>query len=307
MDDQIELRGVRGFGRHGVLDSERRQGQEFIVDLTLSVDTRQAAATDDVSATVNYANVAADAAAVIAGPAVNLIETLAAMIAERVLTAYPSVASLVVTVHKPHAPVGVPFDDVLVRLERRRDVAVTIALGANLGEADASVRSAVAAVNGLPGVWGVRASGLYRTAPVGGPAQQDYVNAVMTARTSMDPRTLLAGLHSIERAFGRDRTVRWGPRTLDLDLIQYGNPQTGSEVVCSDPDLQLPHPRARVRGFVLVPWLEVDPNASMTTAGEVGRVDTLLRDVDTADVRLIEESGRPGDDDAADGMGDTDG
>ncbi len=305
MVDQIEVRGVRGFGRHGVLDAERRQGQDFIVDLTLRVDTRHAAATDDVSATVNYASVAADAVAVVAGPAVNLIETLAAMIAERVLATYPRVRSLVVTVHKPDAPVGVPFHDVSVRLERRRDIAVTIGLGANLGEAEATVRAAMAAVNGIPGVWGLRASGLYRTAPVGGPAQPDYVNAVVTAQTSLDPRALLAELHSIEWAFGRTRTVRWGPRALDLDLIQYGDPQTGSELVCSDPDLQLPHPRARVRGFVLKPWLEVDPKASMTSSGEVGPVAALLRDIDTSDVRLIEESDR--NDDTADGIGDIDG
>lgn len=305
MVDQIELRGVRGFGRHGVLDAERRQGQYFVVDLTLSVDTRQAAATDDVSATVNYASVAADAVAVVAGPAVNLIETLAAMIAERVLAAYPSVRSLVVTVHKPDAPVGLPFDDVLVRLERRRDVPVTIGLGANLGEAEATVRAGMAAVSAIPEVWGLRASGLYRTAPMGGPAQRDYVNAVVTAQTSLDPRVLLAELHSVERAFGRTRTVRWGPRTLDLDLIQYGDPRTGSEAVCSDPDLQLPHPRAHIRGFVLKPWLDVDPNASLSTAGDVVRVASLLRDVDISDVRLVEEFDRT--DDTADGIGDIDG
>ncbi|MGB5952535.1 MAG: 2-amino-4-hydroxy-6-hydroxymethyldihydropteridine diphosphokinase [Ornithinimicrobium sp.] len=287
MNDQIELRGVSAFGRHGVLDSERRQGQHFSVDALLEVDTAAASASDEVGATVNYASVAADIVAIIAGPAVNLIETLAALIAEKVLTSYPLVQATTVTVHKPQAPVGVPFDDVLVRVTRQRSVAVTIGLGANLGAAEHTVRAALGGLSGIPAISGLRSSSLYRTAPVGGPEQDDYVNAVATAQTDLPPHALLGVLHGMEQAFGRTRDVRWGPRTLDLDLIQYGSPATRDETVLDEPDLVLPHPRTMERGFVLMPWLEVDPAASLTVAGHVVPVATLVTAVDVSGVRRI--------------------
>lgn len=290
MVEQIELRGVRAFGRHGVLDSERRSGQEFGVDLVLRVDTAVAAASDDVAATVNYASVAADVVSIVGGPAVNLIETLAALIADRVLGSYPAVQSLVVTVHKPHAPVGVPFDDIVIQLERRRDVAVTIGLGANLGSPTHTLRAALGGLSAIPGVWGWRASGLYRTAPVGGPEQPDYVNAVATARTALAPRAILALLHTMEQAFGRTRDAHWGPRTLDLDLIQYGQVGAEGEVVLGGEDLQLPHPRAHERAFVLVPWLEVDPAAQLTRGGEPVSVASLAAALDTSTVRRLDDS-----------------
>src|SRR5690606_32556738 len=100
-------------------------------------------------------------------------------------------------------------------------------------------------------------SGLYGSAPVGGPAQPDYVNAVAVARTRLAPASLLAALHRVEHAFGRTREVRWGARTLDLDLVQYGDPSAGTDVTSDEELLTLPHPRARERAFVLVPWLDV--------------------------------------------------
>lgn len=119
MTDRIELRGLRGFGYHGVLARERRDGQQFVVDVTLAVDTRPAGAGDELARTVNYAEVAAAAVAILEGPPVNLIETLAERIAAACLR-HDLVASVQVTVHKPQAPVGVPFDDVAVVIDRHR-------------------------------------------------------------------------------------------------------------------------------------------------------------------------------------------
>lgn len=117
MSDRLTLRGLRVRGNHGVLASERREGQEFVVDAELVVDTREAAAADDLAATVDYAGLAERLAAVVAGEPVGLIETLAARLAE-VCTADPRVISARVTVHKPHAPIPLPFDDVAVTVER---------------------------------------------------------------------------------------------------------------------------------------------------------------------------------------------
>jgi dihydroneopterin aldolase len=117
--DRVALRGLRGFGRHGVLPAERSLGQWFGVDVELGLDTRSAAAGDDLGETVDYSAVASDVVALIEGEPVNLIETLAQRIAE-VCLVRPGVMQVEVTVHKPAAPVSVPFDDVSVTILRSR-------------------------------------------------------------------------------------------------------------------------------------------------------------------------------------------
>jgi len=117
MADQIILTGIRGTGHHGVFDFERQQGQEFIVDVVLDVSTVTAASSDDLADTVNYADVANAVHALIVGEPVDLIETLAERIAQACL-AQRGARRVLVTVHKPQAPIEVPFDDVMIRIER---------------------------------------------------------------------------------------------------------------------------------------------------------------------------------------------
>lgn len=235
--DEIRLLGVAARGNHGVLDFEKRDGQDFVVDVVMRVDLEPAGRTDVLAATVNYAEVAADVVDVITGPSFDLIEKVAAVIAERVL-ARPLVEAVEVTVHKPQAPVGVPFSDVQVVVRRQRDLPVVIALGANLDDPAAALKAAGHRLRRIRGLHAVRLSPLFGSAPVGGElveGQPDYVNAVAVARTRLTPAGLLRQLHRVEADFGRTREVRWGARTLDLDLIQYGDPGSGTDVVSGDP------------------------------------------------------------------------
>jgi dihydroneopterin aldolase len=119
--DRITITGIRGMGHHGVFEHERIDGQEFTVDVTLTVDTRRAATTDDLVDTVDYGAVADAVHSLIEGAPVNLIETLADRMAHACLT-FDGVLAVVVTVHKPQAPIRVPFADVTVTVERERDV-----------------------------------------------------------------------------------------------------------------------------------------------------------------------------------------
>lgn len=118
--DRIALRGLRGHGRHGVLPAERATGQEFRVDVVLALDTRRAARTDDLADTVDYGDLAGRVVALVEGEPVALLETLAARVAEAAL-ADPRVVEVEVTVHKPQAPLTVPFDDVTVTVTRGRE------------------------------------------------------------------------------------------------------------------------------------------------------------------------------------------
>ena len=117
--DRIAVLGISGTGHHGVFDHERRDGQTFVVDVTLASDTRRAAATDDLAHTVNYGEVAAAVVAVIEGPAYDLVETVAQKVAD-VCLRFAGVAAVAVVVHKPEAPVGVPFRDVTISIVRHR-------------------------------------------------------------------------------------------------------------------------------------------------------------------------------------------
>jgi len=282
--DRIVITGVSARGFHGVFPQERREGQDFVVDVVLEVDLARAGGTDALADTVSYAEVAADIVGRIAGEPRDLIERLAEDIAADAL-ARPLVESVSVTVHKPQAPVGVPFGDVAVTIVRHRPwVPVVIALGANLGDRAATLAGAV---RRLPraGLRDVVVSDLVETDPVGGPDQGPYLNAVAVARTRHTPARLLDRLHRIEDGFGRTREVRWGPRTLDLDLIQYGTPGAVDEVVSADPRLTLPHPRAHERAFVLLPWLSADPAARLRVGGDVVDVARLADGLDGSGVR----------------------
>ena len=144
--------------------------------------------------------------------------------------------------------------------------AVVLALGSNLGDRQDILQGAVDAIAGLPGVRVTAVSPVYETAPVGGPAQPDYLNAVVLADATAPARELLDRLHEIEAGFDRVRLVRWGPRTLDLDIITVAGERS------DDPELTLPHPRAHERAFVLAPWHDVDPDAALPGHGPVAEL-----------------------------------
>ena len=129
-----------------------------------------------------------------------------------------------------------------------------IALGSNLGESLSTLEDSLKALTQTPGITLVSHSSWYTTKPVGGPPQPDYVNGCALLKVELEPHKLLEILLEIEQQFGRERKERWGPRTLDLDLILY------DDLILDTPNLQIPHPRMRERAFVLMPLAEIAPN-----------------------------------------------
>lgn len=136
-----------------------------------------------------------------------------------------------------------------------------VALGANIGDPREQMDLAIALLREATEVNAV--SSYYLTKPVGGPQQPDYLNAVCILESELPATDLLALLHGIEKSMGRERSEKWGPRTIDLDLIQYGS------LLSSADELQLPHPRAHERRFVLEPWCEIEPDAILLTHGKI--------------------------------------
>jgi 2-amino-4-hydroxy-6-hydroxymethyldihydropteridine diphosphokinase len=144
--------------------------------------------------------------------------------------------------------------------EKRRTV---LSLGSNLGDRLDNLQEAIDALFDAPGLDFLGLSPVYETKPVGGPEQGDFLNVVIVADSRVAPESLLERVLAIEESMDRTREVRWGPRTLDIDIVMMG------DVTSDDPDLLLPHPRARERAFVLQPWCDLEPDATLPGQGRV--------------------------------------
>ncbi len=169
---------------------------------------------------------------------------------------------------------------------------VVLALGSNLGDRLANLQAGLDVLAAAPGLGQLSVSPVYETAPVGGPAQDDYLNAVVIAETALPARAVLERARQAEAALGRVRAQRWGPRTLDVDIIVCG------AEISADPKLTLPHPRAHERAFVLAPWHDLDPAAQIPGRGPVADLLARLggagiRRVPEASLRAAEAGSRP--------------
>ncbi|MFI6857231.1 2-amino-4-hydroxy-6-hydroxymethyldihydropteridine diphosphokinase [Streptomyces sp. NPDC050416] len=150
-----------------------------------------------------------------------------------------------------------------------------VALGSNLGNRLETLQGAIDALEDTPGLRIKAVSPVYETEPWGvDPGSQPaYFNAVVVLKTTLPPSSLLERAHAVEEAFHRVRDERWGPRTLDVDIVSY------ADVVSDDPQLTLPHPRAHERAFVLAPWHDLDPEAQLPGRGPVaGLLDSVTRE-----------------------------
>ena len=171
-----------------------------------------------------------------------------------------------------------PDDSSLESLSCQQVGRVALALGSNLGDSEAILAGAIAQLAITPGIKLAARSSWYRTKAVG-PPQPDYINGCAILQVQMSPELLLEILLATEQQFGRIRQERWGPRSLDLDLLLY------DEVILNTPNLQIPHPRMTERAFVLVPLAEISPDWIEPVSGYT--IKKLVKDVDCSDVHLL--------------------
>lgn len=157
-----------------------------------------------------------------------------------------------------------------------------IGLGSNLGDREENLRRALEMMDGLPGTRVLRVSSLYRTEPVGVTDQPEFLNLAVELETELEPKALLISLQKIEDDLGRVRQVRWGSRTIDLDIIYYG------DRIVEEPKLEVPHPRANQRAFVLEPLAEIAPDLVDPVTGR--SVKEMLEELDRKGQR-VEKAG----------------
>lgn len=248
--DKLTLKGLRFYGYHGVFPEENKLGQHYVVDVELVLPLDQAACSDCLEHTINYADVYTQIKQIVTGPPMKLIEAVAGTIATTLLASYTEIVEVTVRVTKPNPPFEVFFDGVTVELTRKRDIAY-VALGSNLGDREQYLLRALKTINASEHTQVLEASAIYETAPVGYTDQPAFLNMVAQVKTTLSPVQLLSFLLAVEQQHGRVRDVRYGPRTLDLDLLLHGNYEMTSS------QLTLPHPRMMERAFVLVPLGDV--------------------------------------------------
>ena len=250
--DKIIIKNLNIYAYHGVYQEEKENGQRFSISAELELNLRKAALSDELENTVNYADVCSLIQQTVQDERCDLIEAVAENICGEILLKYRQVKSVRVRVSKPEAPIDADFDAVSVELHRARHT-VYLGIGSNLGDREAYLDYAVDQLGRDDYTRVMKVSTYINTAPYGPVEQPDFLNGVLEIDTLYEPEELLSVINDIEQDAGRKRIVKWGPRTLDIDILLYDNR------ILSTEKLKIPHPEMAKREFVLKPLCEIAP------------------------------------------------
>ena len=250
--DQITIERLTVFGNHVVYPEENTLGQKFLVSLVLYTDTRKAGMNDELESSINYGDVSQYVKQYFEENTFKLIERVAEKLAESLLLRYSLLEKVDVKIEKPWAPIAIPVESVGVEISRGWHRAY-IALGSNMGDKKDYLDKAVEKLKKHPLCKVIKVADYIQTEPYGGVEQDVFLNSALELRTLLFPEELLALLNQIEAEAGRERTIHWGPRTLDLDILFY------DDCVIDTPSLTIPHIDLQNRDFVLIPMVQLAP------------------------------------------------
>lgn len=250
--DSIQIRDLEVYCHHGVFKEENVLGQKFLVSLVLYTDTRPAGESDDLSQSINYADVSHFVKQQMEQKNFRLIEAVAEHLARSILLEFSLVHRVQVEIKKPWAPILLPLDTVSVKIERGWTTAY-ISIGSNMGDREKYLQDAVKALKCEPSIKEVRVSDIIETQPYGYTEQDPFLNAAVELKTLESPEGLLHICQKIEQAGKRERTIHWGPRTIDLDIVLFG------DEVMQTEELTIPHVEMHRRLFVLEPLAQIAP------------------------------------------------
>lgn len=251
--DEIRIEQLEVYAYHGVFPEEKRKGQSFMVNAVLYTDARKAGTTDQLEHSTDYGDVCGFITEWMENNPCNLIEAVAEKLCREILLRYDLIAGLDLEIRKPEAPIEQPFGCVSVKIQREWH-RVYLSVGSNMGDKRQYIENGIQALKDHPLIVVRKVSDLIVTKPYGGVEQDDFLNGAVEVETLLTPHELLEALHEIEAAAERVRELRWGPRTLDLDIIFY------DRLVYEDNDLVIPHQDLENRSFVLEPLSALAPN-----------------------------------------------
>lgn len=269
--DKIRIKNLEVFANHGVFPEENKLGQKFLVSAELYTDTRKAGKTDDLKDSIHYGEVCHQIKGFLQQHTYKLLERAAEQLCAELLISTPGLERIQLEIKKPWAPIGLSLETVSVEIQRGWHCAY-IALGSNMGDKEGYLNQAVQELKKASGCRVERVSDFLVTAPYGNVEQDDFLNGCLLLRTLLSPQELLVLLHEIEQKADRKRDVRWGPRTLDLDILLYDDQIVDSE------DLRIPHIEMHKRDFVLKPLAQIAPYAFHPLLGKTA--EQLLEELE---------------------------
>ena len=251
---EINIVNLKTFSHIGVFEEEKRDGQEFLISINCKLQECYSYNSDDLEKTVNYGRVCNLVIDYMENAKCDLIETACEDIASMILQSYDVIKEITVEIHKPNAPVEAEFGDIYASCNKKWEK-VYLSLGSNMGERDDYINDAIKELKLQDKIRNVRSSSLYTTKPYGNVDQDDFRNCICELECFYTPLELLDICQEIESKNGRIREEEWGPRTLDVDIILFGNR------IIDTPELTVPHIDMQYRGFVLEPLCEIAKGA----------------------------------------------
>lgn len=252
MQETITLTNLRVYAYHGVFEAEKVLGQPFFLSITASLAKPFKSLSDDITNTVSYADIASSATNFFQSKPFDLIEESAYLLSRQLLLEFKDLTEINVTVSKPHAPITLPFENVSVSTALKWTSAY-LSIGSNQGDSIAIIDSAIKDLKENEAIKNIDVSTLIETAPWGKENQPNFINGAIKLDTILTPHELLKLLNELEAKYGRERKDKWGPRTLDIDIIYYGDD------IIYTKDLIIPHYYRKDRLFVLEPLVELNP------------------------------------------------
>lgn len=268
--DKLYIDNMEIFANHGVFKEEKTLGQKFIISLELTIDMREAAITGDLDKSVHYGELCHRIEEEFKKESYDLIETAVEKIAEYILFNYDMVKNAKVMLKKPWAPIGRHLNYAAVEIERAWHKAY-ISIGSNIGDKKKNIEESIERISNIKEIKVSKVSTLIKTKPWGMEDQDEFLNGAIEIKTTLSPKELMQTLLKIEAEMKRERILRWGPRIIDLDVIFY------DDLISSDEEIILPHPRMEERTFVLEPLNEIAPY--MLHPLKKKRVFQLLNDI----------------------------
>ncbi|MDF2589726.1 MAG: dihydroneopterin aldolase/2-amino-4-hydroxy-6-hydroxymethyldihydropteridine pyrophosphokinae [Anaerocolumna sp.] len=251
--DQITITNLEVFSHHGVFKEENILGQKFLVSVILYAPLAQASNNDDLTKSVNYGDVCHFIKSEMEQNTYKLIETLTEHLARKILIRYPIIEKIRLEVKKPWAPILLPLETVSVVMEREWHTAY-LSIGSNLGDKEKNLNRSIDLLNKDDLTRVTKISPFIITKPYGGVEQDDFLNGALEIKTLRTPDELLELIGNIESDLKRVRTIHWGPRTIDLDILLFDT------IVMKTEKLAIPHKEMKNREFVLEPLCEIAPH-----------------------------------------------
>ncbi len=253
MKNTIHIEGLEIHAYHGVNEPEKIQGQRFYVNVVLYLDYQNTLNSNNIANTVHYGDVSLDIIDFFTNNRCDLIETITHKLVNMLFEKYKLVTRIKLEVVKPWAPLKFSFETIKTFVDEKK-VDVYIALGGNIGNTSDYFQQAIKLIEQLDGVFSVETSNIYKTKPFGDVVQNDFLNMAIKIETCLHPHVLLEQLQQIEQILDKKKIEKWGPRTIDLDIILYD-----MEII-STKNLLIPHLYMAKRDFVLKPLLDINRN-----------------------------------------------